>query len=842
MSELDDFINAATGPAEELQAPFAVAAPNVVHKLHFDRVRAKNFRSIGNEFIELDFNKHRSLLVVSDENGSGKSTLSVWATYYALTGKPYEKRDKVTALVNSASGREMLVELEFRKGGNQYKIRRGRKGTIEFDIQIMTDDGWKTIAADAAKADWQAYLWELLGLDPKQAVKIIENVVILGKEKYQPFIEMGAEDRRNMIEPIWDLGIFTRWNAVIKEKLPLAKKALATAVESSNEALMTLGHAESSLERAQKVVVDAENNLEHSRGSLKAGRVPIAARWETAKEVDESVEAVVTTMEVERDKRVSELQKRIEAIDSGRQAAVEQAVAAVSSKRAALQASIETEEANYTEQVERIKAEAAELKKAFDEEHADTPQKLAEQKKRVDELRQVGVDTESELEALRTDPEALQAALNRDKVNESVKKMNGFVSGFEAKIELKEDDIQKLRDLGDCPTCGQHVTEDWVERCAQAVQPEIDELNDKLQKAKDTIEKYGQQLNEAEDILEVNAKAIECKRGELEAVKQNWRDAQRDLNLAEQAYRTAAANMEDLHTQSESKLDAMAANHERKLSDLRNQLSDAEEASTRARQEADEKVDGDIGIVQSDIQKVLDAHLKDVETRRRDAAATLEQCETELNDYDNRVVEEVKRLEDKLEEVRREVQEMSENVDQWKMNRETAEELAEKAHTDLKEWETLQSLLSDKEGKADIIRKYLPFLNQKINYYLESLGMFINFTLDETFSVTMEAPERKNQSIFSLSSGQRARVNLAILFALRDVANLKASIQTNILVLDEVLENLSERGVIDATTMIKNTFTDANLLVVTQRETEFREHFDDVVKFGLRGGFTTIIS
>ncbi len=149
--------------------------------------------------------------------------------------------------------------------------------------------------------------------------------------------------------------------------------------------------------------------------------------------------------------------------------------------------------------------------------------------------------------------------------------------------------------------------------------------------------------------------------------------------------------------------------------------------------------------------------------------------------------------------------------------------------------------LKDDQTKARIISLYLPFLNSKINEYLEALNMFLDIAVDDTFEITMSAAGRKGQSIFSLSTGQRSRLNLAVTLALRDVANLKASVQCNLFVLDEILENMSERGVQESVEMLKHKFGGNNLFVISQREQEFQEYFQHNIRYGLRNGMTEVI-
>jgi DNA repair exonuclease SbcCD ATPase subunit len=144
--------------------------------------------------------------------------------------------------------------------------------------------------------------------------------------------------------------------------------------------------------------------------------------------------------------------------------------------------------------------------------------------------------------------------------------------------------------------------------------------------------------------------------------------------------------------------------------------------------------------------------------------------------------------------------------------------------------------LKDDAVKAEIVRQYLPFLNQKINEYLDAMNLYIQMSLDEEFNISMFAPNRKGQTIDNLSTGQLRRVDLAVLLAWREVARSKASVSSNLLILDEILENLSEQGVADFAELWQTKYADKeiNLFVISQRNAEFEEHFERTIKYALK--------
>lgn len=191
------------------------------NKLTLQKLRAKNFRSIGNAFMEIDYQASPTTLVASTDNGSGKSNLVIWALYFALYGKPYGKDCKIAGLVNNKSGKDCLVELEFETLGHTWLVRRGYKPGI-FEIY---QDG-KLIESEAAKADQQTYLNSVVGMDEKA----FTNIVALGIERFVPFVQMDTSQRRAFVEQMLDLIVVSQMNTIAKDKT----KALRKELEQTN--------------------------------------------------------------------------------------------------------------------------------------------------------------------------------------------------------------------------------------------------------------------------------------------------------------------------------------------------------------------------------------------------------------------------------------------------------------------------------------------------------------------------------------------------------------------------------------------------------------------------------
>lgn len=169
------------------------------------------------------------------------------------------------------------------------------------------------------------------------------------------------------------------------------------------------------------------------------------------------------------------------------------------------------------------------------------------------------------------------------------------------------------------------------------------------------------------------------------------------------------------------------------------------------------------------------------------------------------------------------------------------EEISNKKE-ELQNHEFVSLLLKDDGAKSKIIKKYLPIINKNLNKYLEILDFPINFTLDEEFNEKALNPIYEDFSYSSFSEGEKMRIDLALLFTWREVAKVKNSINTNLLILDEVFDSsLDEAGTDYFTKIIKFVVRDSNTFVISHKVEDLLEKFDNTIKFEKRKGFSTMV-
>jgi DNA repair exonuclease SbcCD ATPase subunit len=148
------------------------------------------------------------------------------------------------------------------------------------------------------------------------------------------------------------------------------------------------------------------------------------------------------------------------------------------------------------------------------------------------------------------------------------------------------------------------------------------------------------------------------------------------------------------------------------------------------------------------------------------------------------------------------------------------------------------SLLKDDGVKTKIIKKYLPFINQQVNRYLQMMDFYINFHLDEEFNESIKSPIHENFSYSSFSEGEKAKINLALVFAWREIARVKNSANCNILLFDEVFDgSLDGFGTDEFLKIIRYVIKDTNVFVISHK-TGLEDKFNSVIKFEKKNGFS----
>ena len=208
-------------------------------------------------------------------------------------------------------------------------------------------------------------------------------------------------------------------------------------------------------------------------------------------------------------------------------------------------------------------------------------------------------------------------------------------------------------------------------------------------------------------------------------------------------------------------------------------------------------------------------------------------CQRQIRDLES----EIQRVTDQLANRTAE----NEKLDTFRENLSTVYKDLSNFKDTINYYEFSYSLLKDGGVKSKIIKKYLPLINQQVNRYLQMMDFYINFTLDEEFSETVQSPIHENFSYSSFSEGEKMRIDLALLFTWREVARMKNSVNTNLLIMDEVFDSsLDGFGTEEFLKIIRFVIKDANIFVISHKES-LHDKFADVIRFDKVKGFSRMV-
>ena len=256
----------------------------------FERIRWKNFLSTGNQFTEINFLETPSTLIIGN-NGAGKSTM-LDALCFGLFNKPFRKVTK-SQLVNSINERETRVEIEFSIGSVEYKVIRGMKPGL---FELYRNDN--LIDQDAANRDYQKYLEQSI---LKLNYKSFTQVVILGSSTFVPFMQLSAPHRREVIEDILDIQVFSHMNMLLKDR-----------VKDNNEALKDCEHE---LEMAKQAITSQQKTLDKLTEFTDKQKLELQLQIDNNEERISQIhnEVEVLLQEIDSEKNIDKDLKKIQA-------------------------------------------------------------------------------------------------------------------------------------------------------------------------------------------------------------------------------------------------------------------------------------------------------------------------------------------------------------------------------------------------------------------------------------------------------------------------------------------------------------------------------------------------
>ena len=210
----------------------------------------------------------------------------------------------------------------------------------------------------------------------------------------------------------------------------------------------------------------------------------------------------------------------------------------------------------------------------------------------------------------------------------------------------------------------------------------------------------------------------------------------------------------------------------------------------------------------------------------------------ELKKFSDNLHNEILLLDNKKEDsntIEQQLNELSERLKETETELQKITE--EKSYVD-----TVREILSEKGAKTRIIKKYLPIMNTLINQYLQEMDFFVNFNLDEEFNETIKSRFRDTFNYNNFSEGEKLRIDLALLFTWRQIAKMKNSTNTNVLILDEIFDSsLDSQGTDDFFKILK-TLSKENVFIISHKGDILFDKFTNIIKFEKINNFTRLQS
>lgn len=407
-----------------------------------------------------------------------------------------------------------------------------------------------------------------------------------------------------------------------------------------------------------------------------------------------------------------------------------------------------------------------------------------------------------------------------------IKVFSSMNSLIKDKIKLQKSEVNTLELKKDSLNDKVEMQESFIEKIKNEGKDKIQSLNDDNEKFREECDSYISANDSLEEELFSNNKQIEelsdCKSklkkfGNLKGkFSQKISTAKEDKEFFEEnsVCPTCRQNIENKH-----KLNIISES-EKKTKDLQSAYKELEQAIR------DEEIREDHFLR---ISKVVNNLTNEISQNNLRVSG----LQRRIRDNES----EIQRITNDLENENSEHEKLAEFKE--KLNT-VFEDLSEKKET-ISYYDYCYSLLKDSGVKTQIIKKYLPLINQQVNRYLQMMDFYINFSLDEEFNETIQSPIHDKFSYGSFSEGERQRIDLALLFTWREVAKIKNSTNTNLLIMDEVFDSsLDGNGTEEFIKILRFVVQDANTFVISHK-VGMEDRFESVIKYEKYKGFSRVV-
>ncbi|QIW90468.1 UNVERIFIED_ORG: hypothetical protein GCAPEGMB_00121 [Vibrio phage V07] len=740
--------------------------------IKFKEVTYSNIMSVGNTPITIKLDEFNKTLITGT-NGAGKSTY-IEAICFALYGKPF-RNIKKTQIVNAVNKKKLLVEITFQDNKHVYKIVRGIKPN---KFEIYKDD--ELIPQEAAVADYQDMLEKNI---LKMNLSTFKQIAVLGTAGYTPFMLLPAAKRREIVEDLLDIGIFSDMAALNKVALKQLNEQIKD-IEADIERRMGELKLHIQFQKEQKDNRDGDlAQLEARKSEAEAELAPL------------SFEISQLESQISEDsKKLRDLKEKL-AFELS--AAEEEQATELIALDAEHQANIEKVEAEQKAEIDALKAKQTSEQNVIDELNEQAVLDLDKDHSQA----LIDFDAETKLNTPEA-PDADEIAADTSTVLSNKKEIT--------KLKENKGFFEKNGDC-ECSTCKQTISSDFAQSVIDMADAQIATLTEETKVLAEKIRAAQAQSKARSEYLSTRA-------SERSALDEKQRTERSTLIKTQSTERMRVVDaqreaMSSLTSKFNEALSLLRNTQSKARSEIVSQHATINAELTKKGASERETLTENIGKYQAELAKIL--------ADEKNLTSKIATIESDIADVKAKAATEDRT--DLIKKLTAEVRDVKKGL-----------------QTDMqtKHCRTIVgTLLKDDGVKSMIVRQYIPMINKYINDYLKTMNANYNFVLDEEFNETIKSRGRDDFSYTSFSQGERCRIDLALLFAFRDLVSARTGSMTNLLVLDEVFDSAADSDGVDSINQILSSIKD-NVFIISHSEKHEQSMFDKHIKFAKKGNFT----
>jgi len=405
---------------------------------------------------------------------------------------------------------------------------------------------------------------------------------------------------------------------------------------------------------------------------------------------------------------------------------------------------------------------------------------------------------------------------------------------FSSMNSLLKDRVSTLKDTTTKIKYEVNLTEEKINLQKQNIEEHKKHNDAEIQRKKDEIEKSNEQLNNLIYDVELISKHISVLQNKIGNNKDSLNKKSKKLfQIEAKVESNIKKNEKDIEFYEQNDNCPTCKQHieehfrEEQIRERKEKVDNQKKGLEEITQELD-KISKQIKTI-NDIITHINEHNNEIIKHQSTMTA--------ITKYVSKLNEEIRELSNRKDNL----EEENEKLKQLKIDLVSLQKSQEELSIQKHYYEFASSLLKDTGIKTKIIKQYLPIMNKLINKYLSAMDFFVNFNINENFEETIKSRHRDEFSYANFSEGEKMRIDLALLFTWRQIAKLKNSTNTNLLILDEVFDSsLDTVGTEEFLKLIHEMGQDTNVFVISHKGDQLFDKFRSIIKFEKKNNFSQI--